>query len=149
LFVPTIKRHLSPVPVAHSCNFSYSGSRTQEDHSLKPAWANIPETLSWKCPTQKRVSWEHLPSKCKALSSNSLTSKKDIPTMGKIKRESPCNAVTVSEASKCLPTMQKSQSSIPSPTKRKHSNNCHDNQIVQRDWQLNIKYSILTYAAFD
>jgi hypothetical protein len=26
--------------VAHVCNPSYSGGRDQEDHSLKPAWAN-------------------------------------------------------------------------------------------------------------
>jgi hypothetical protein len=28
------------VPVAHSCNPSYSGGRDQEDCGLKPAWAN-------------------------------------------------------------------------------------------------------------
>jgi hypothetical protein len=28
------------VLVAHTCNPSYSGGRDQEDHSLKPAWAN-------------------------------------------------------------------------------------------------------------
>jgi hypothetical protein len=27
-------------PVAHTCNPSYSGGREQEDHNLKPAWAN-------------------------------------------------------------------------------------------------------------
>jgi hypothetical protein len=26
--------------VAQACNPSYSGGRDQEDHSLKPAWAN-------------------------------------------------------------------------------------------------------------
>jgi hypothetical protein len=26
--------------VAHTCNLSYSGSRDQEDHGSKPAWAN-------------------------------------------------------------------------------------------------------------
>jgi hypothetical protein len=26
--------------VAHACNPSYSGGRDQEDHGLKPAWAN-------------------------------------------------------------------------------------------------------------
>jgi hypothetical protein len=28
------------VPVAHTCNTSYSGGRDQEDHSLKPTQAN-------------------------------------------------------------------------------------------------------------
>jgi hypothetical protein len=32
--------HRSWVPVAHTCNPSYSGSRDQEDCGLKPAWAN-------------------------------------------------------------------------------------------------------------
>jgi hypothetical protein len=27
-------------PVAYDCNPSYSGGRVQEDHGLKPAWAN-------------------------------------------------------------------------------------------------------------
>jgi hypothetical protein len=27
-------------PVAHACNPNYLGSRDQEDHGLKPAWAN-------------------------------------------------------------------------------------------------------------
>jgi hypothetical protein len=35
-----------PVPVAHTCNPSYSGSRDQEDHSLKPAQANNLQDLS-------------------------------------------------------------------------------------------------------
>jgi hypothetical protein len=30
----------SQAPVAHSCNSSYSGSKDQEDRSLKPAQAN-------------------------------------------------------------------------------------------------------------
>jgi hypothetical protein len=30
------------VLVAHACNPSYSGERDQEDHGLKPAWANSP-----------------------------------------------------------------------------------------------------------
>jgi hypothetical protein len=29
------------VPVAHSCNSDYSGGKDQEDHSSKPAQANI------------------------------------------------------------------------------------------------------------
>jgi hypothetical protein len=27
-------------PVAHACNFSYSGGRDQEDRDMKPAWAS-------------------------------------------------------------------------------------------------------------
>jgi hypothetical protein len=34
------KRELCQVPVAHTCNPSYSGGKDQEDHGLKPAWAN-------------------------------------------------------------------------------------------------------------
>jgi hypothetical protein len=30
----------SQVPVAHTCNPSYSGGRDQEDHGSKPAHAN-------------------------------------------------------------------------------------------------------------
>jgi hypothetical protein len=30
----------SQATVVHGCNSSYSGSRDQEDHGLKPAWAN-------------------------------------------------------------------------------------------------------------
>jgi hypothetical protein len=30
----------NPEPVTHACNPSYSGGRDQEDHGLKPAWAN-------------------------------------------------------------------------------------------------------------
>jgi hypothetical protein len=36
----TNKENYCQVPVAHACNPSYSGGRDQEDHSLKPAWAN-------------------------------------------------------------------------------------------------------------
>jgi hypothetical protein len=36
------------LPVAHACNPSYLGDREQEDSGLKPAQANICETLSWK-----------------------------------------------------------------------------------------------------
>jgi hypothetical protein len=38
------------VPVAHSCNPSYSGGRDQEDHGLKPAQAN-----SSKDPIMKKL----------------------------------------------------------------------------------------------
>jgi hypothetical protein len=34
------------VLVAHAYNPSYSGGRGQEDHDLKPAQANSPQTLS-------------------------------------------------------------------------------------------------------
>jgi hypothetical protein len=33
---------------AHACNPSYSGGRDQEDHSSKPAWQIVHETLSRK-----------------------------------------------------------------------------------------------------
>jgi hypothetical protein len=34
------KASLSQVLVAHGCNPSYPGSRDQEDHGSKPAWAS-------------------------------------------------------------------------------------------------------------
>jgi hypothetical protein len=34
------KNKIKRVPVAHSCNPSYSGGRDQEDLSSRPAWAN-------------------------------------------------------------------------------------------------------------
>jgi hypothetical protein len=34
--------------VAHACNPSYSGGRNQKDHSSKPAWEIVCETLSQK-----------------------------------------------------------------------------------------------------
>jgi hypothetical protein len=34
------KERKKKTPVAHACNSSYSGGRDQEDHGLKPAWAN-------------------------------------------------------------------------------------------------------------
>jgi hypothetical protein len=34
------KVFLSPVPLAHACNLSYSGGRDQEDHGSKPAQGN-------------------------------------------------------------------------------------------------------------
>jgi hypothetical protein len=48
------------VPVAHACNPSYSGGSDQEDHGLKPAWANssVRPYLEKKKPSQKRaVGW--------------------------------------------------------------------------------------------
>jgi hypothetical protein len=41
--------------MAYTCNPSYSGGRNQEDHNLKPAWANSCETLSQIYPKQKRA----------------------------------------------------------------------------------------------
>jgi hypothetical protein len=65
------------VPVASSCNPSYSGGRDQEDPSLKPALAKVPKIPSQKYPTPKRVGrvaqvTKHLP-KHEALSSNPST----------------------------------------------------------------------------
>jgi hypothetical protein len=34
------KKKKKPVLAAHTCNPSYSGGRDQEDHDLKPDWAN-------------------------------------------------------------------------------------------------------------
>jgi hypothetical protein len=45
-----IQGDLSWVLVAHNCNPSYSGSRDQEDHSLRPALAN-----SWRDPILKML----------------------------------------------------------------------------------------------
>jgi hypothetical protein len=41
--------------VAHVCNPSYSRGRDQEEHSLKPAWANSSETLSQKILQKNRA----------------------------------------------------------------------------------------------
>jgi hypothetical protein len=41
-------------PVAHACNPSYLGGRDQEDHSLKPAWANSSQDPVSKIPTSKK-----------------------------------------------------------------------------------------------
>jgi hypothetical protein len=44
------------LPVAHTYNLSYSGDRDQEDHGLKPAWANLSQKKKKK--SQKRlVEW--------------------------------------------------------------------------------------------
>jgi hypothetical protein len=54
-FQPTfVKNKNGRVPVAHTCNPSYSGGRDQEDHILKPARANssrdpISKLLITKC----------------------------------------------------------------------------------------------------
>jgi hypothetical protein len=38
----------------HTCNPSYSGGRDQEDHGLKPAWANNLRDSIWKIPNKKQ-----------------------------------------------------------------------------------------------
>jgi hypothetical protein len=44
------------VPVAHTCNPSYSGSRDQEDHGSLPDQANsLQDPILRKYPTQKRT----------------------------------------------------------------------------------------------
>jgi hypothetical protein len=48
------------VLVVHAGNPSYSGSRDQEDHSLKPAWAtSSQDSISKKKPITKKglVEW--------------------------------------------------------------------------------------------
>jgi hypothetical protein len=54
-----IRNGMGLVPVSHTCNPSYSGSRDQEDHSSKPAWANSPEDpiLKKKVKTIIRKGW--------------------------------------------------------------------------------------------
>jgi hypothetical protein len=61
------------MPVAHTCNPSYSGSRNQEDHSSKPAWANSSARAYLEKPFTKIGLVEWL--KAKALSSNPSTTK--------------------------------------------------------------------------
>jgi hypothetical protein len=48
------------VPVAHPCNPSYSGGRDQEDHSLKPAWANSSKDSILKKQTKQNKSQKRL-----------------------------------------------------------------------------------------
>jgi hypothetical protein len=45
--------------VAHTCNPSYSGGREQEDHDLKPAWANSSQDPISKKPITKNglIEW--------------------------------------------------------------------------------------------
>jgi hypothetical protein len=43
------------VPVAHTCNPSYSGGRNQKDCGSKPAQQIVQETLSLKNSSQKRA----------------------------------------------------------------------------------------------
>jgi hypothetical protein len=44
-----------PGTLAHTCNPSYSGSRDQEDHGLKPARANSSQDPISKIPNTKRA----------------------------------------------------------------------------------------------
>jgi hypothetical protein len=59
--------------VAHACNPGYSGGRDQEDHGLKPAWANSSARPCLEKTHHKKGLVEWL--KVKALSSNSSTAK--------------------------------------------------------------------------
>jgi hypothetical protein len=44
------------VLVVHTCNPSFSGGRDQEDHGLKPAWANSSKRpYLKKIPSQKQT----------------------------------------------------------------------------------------------
>jgi hypothetical protein len=47
--------HSSWVPVAHTCNPSFSGGRDQEDHGLKPARQIVHKTLSQKTQCKIRA----------------------------------------------------------------------------------------------
>jgi hypothetical protein len=62
------------MPVAHTCNPSYTGGRDQEDHGLKPAQANSLKDPILKNPISKIGLLEWL--KVKALSSSPSTSQK-------------------------------------------------------------------------
>jgi hypothetical protein len=69
-----------PALVAHAYNPSYSGGRDQEDHGLKPAWANSSQDpILKKKKIRKKGLVEWL--KVKALSSNPITAKKKIHFM--------------------------------------------------------------------
>jgi hypothetical protein len=62
------------VPVAHTCNPSYSGGRDQEDCSLKPAQANTSYLENTHCKKCWQSGSEWL--KVKALSSSPSIAKK-------------------------------------------------------------------------
>jgi hypothetical protein len=55
VFVPSEEETQSRVPVAHSCDLSYSGDRDQEDHGSKPAQENSSRDPISKNPSQKRA----------------------------------------------------------------------------------------------
>jgi hypothetical protein len=67
------RKKKSQVPLAHSCNSSYSRGRDQEDHGSKPAWANSSQDPMLKNTVTNKGWW------CgsrKALSSNPSTAKR-------------------------------------------------------------------------
>jgi hypothetical protein len=43
------------MPVANVCNLSYLGGRDQENHGLKPAWANSSQDPILKTPITKKA----------------------------------------------------------------------------------------------
>jgi hypothetical protein len=47
------KFQLDQVLVAQACSLSYSGGKNQEDHGLKPAWANTIRDPILKKTSQK------------------------------------------------------------------------------------------------
>jgi hypothetical protein len=55
--------HGSQALVAHACNPTYPGGRDQEDHGLKPAWANSSWDPVSKIPNIKKGWWSG--SKCR------------------------------------------------------------------------------------
>jgi hypothetical protein len=68
------KIKLNQMPVAHTCNPSYSGGRDQEDRGLKPVWVNSSTRPYLKKTLHKKiglVEWV----KVKALSSSPSTAK--------------------------------------------------------------------------
>jgi hypothetical protein len=80
-FLPNWKKEeRSWALVAHACNPSYSGSRDQEDHVLKPAWESSSQDPILKKPITKKKRVQlvgYLPSNCETQSSNhSITKKK-------------------------------------------------------------------------
>jgi hypothetical protein len=74
-------RDSKPEPVAHACNSRYLGGRDQEDHGLKPAWANSSWKSISKMPNPKKEWWSgssgRVPaSKLETLNSNHNTIKR-------------------------------------------------------------------------
>jgi hypothetical protein len=61
--------------VAYTCNPSYSGGKDQEDHDLKPAWANSLWNPVLKIPNLKEGWWSGSGG-IEALSSSSNITKK-------------------------------------------------------------------------
>jgi hypothetical protein len=84
LLIP-VNRILAGSPVAHVCNFSYSGGRDQEDRCLKPAQVNSSVRPYLKKPFSKigLVEWI----KVKAMSSSPSTTNKQMNKQTKNQRE--------------------------------------------------------------